>query len=146
MNCQHENKTLANCEECDGLYGHCDDCGELLVLCHCAFVWGTTEPLKMFFDGNDTIIAYDVEGAIAVWNDTYGDDYESDLYGNPESWKEHPSEKVVSVQYESMEKAIIPPGAKVVNMDGDTDILVSATAEQWISHIGKPHFLCSKEW
>lgn len=103
--------------------------------------------LKMFYDGNDTIIAHDVQGAMQVWNDTYGDDYEADLYGDVSNWEERQGDKLIRVVFsedDEIDSMGFPPES-VITYD-ETGKVVSATAQQWIDHIGKPYFLCSKEW
>lgn len=138
MSCEHGDYTLYECRICHSVYMTCDTCSELIVPCGCV-------PLKMFQDDNDTIIAHSVEEAMQIWNETYGDDYEADLYRTTSSWTEIPSNRLVNIRLFTDDGLPYPESSKIIEI-GTDDILVCATAQQWIDCIGKPAYLCSKEW
>jgi len=95
-------------------------------------VSAVSEPLKMWSNGADKVIATSEERAASLWMITVGD--ASSKSARPGAWQQVPGDKVMTVTCEVtlMERVI-------------GEHAITKTAAEWVKTFG-PGFMCSTEW
>lgn len=100
--------------------------------------------LRMFTDGNDTIIAHSVDEVMKLWRDAIGDDY-----GNRDDWSRVPEMKPMRLVFPDEKKLYRAglPENSVIGHDDDWNCpCATATVQQWIDYYGNPFWFSSQEW
>jgi hypothetical protein len=107
-------------------------------------------PMHIYTDGTDTVIANDIEEADRVFEQYCGDNH-----SRSDPWRELPDDEHFDVMYEDPPgqygDTVIPPEAFIEKASEDEPLpypyqyIVTATVAQWAA-CNKPHFLCSTEY
>jgi len=101
--------------------------------------------LKLWYNGNDIVIAVDADDAAKVYEETTGEDWSYYVDHCGEGWQESTKNELV-IFFEDADDLgkNVPPTATQI-YDGRHSFKYKATAKEWIEHCGRG-WLCSENW